>query len=91
MDSAAALAMLGRVDEAKPLVQEGVKRHPDLNADVWTHQIGYSKDELDRFAQTIRAAGFSICATPEQIAKMIELKRQPECVGKFEGQRTWDG
>lgn len=76
----AALAMLGRADEAKPLVQEGVRRYPDLNVEVWSNQVGYSAEEQDRFARTMRLAGFPICATPEQIAKLANPKRQPECV-----------
>lgn len=77
----AALAVLGRLDEAKDWVKEALKRNPDLTIEGWASLPSYRDEERQRFIKTMRLAGFPACAKPEALAKFVHPVRLPECTG----------
>ena len=74
-----ALAALGQVDEAKTWVAETLKRYPNLTAEGWANEPGYSQDERDRFLRTMKLAGFPLCAKPEVLSELTKPVCLREC------------
>jgi tetratricopeptide (TPR) repeat protein len=77
---AAALGALGRTDAAKAAVAEAVARQPDLSIESFAD--GFSANEADRarLIDTMRNAGFPVCAAAATLAVSPGLRRLPECV-----------
>jgi hypothetical protein len=73
------LAALGRIDESSASVRETLSRYPDLTVEGMVNDRR-SKTERDRLIETMRLAKFPLCAKPEELAKMQEPVRLPECV-----------
>jgi TolB-like protein/class 3 adenylate cyclase len=73
------LAGLGRIEEAKASVKEALKRHPDLTVEGMVNEPGLSAAESRRFIETMPLAGFPLCASDEQVAKISNPQRLPEC------------
>jgi TolB-like protein/class 3 adenylate cyclase/Flp pilus assembly protein TadD len=74
------LAGLGRIEEAKASVKEALKRHPDLTVEGMVNEPGTSAAKRRRFIETMPLAGFPLCASDEQLAKMSNPQRLPECL-----------
>ena len=74
------LAGLGRIDEAKNFVKEALKRHPYLTVEGMVNEPGMSAAERRRFIETMPLAGFPLCASAEQLAKISSPVRLPECL-----------
>ncbi|MER9158881.1 adenylate/guanylate cyclase domain-containing protein [Mesorhizobium sp. M0778] len=74
------LAGLGRIEEAKVFVKEALKRHPDLTVEGMVNEPGMSAAERRRFIETMQLAGFPVCASDEQLAKLSSPQRLPECL-----------
>src|SRR6266851_4755819 len=67
---AGSLAELGRAEEAKTLVELGVKRYPwKLIIEVHLRFAFWSEDERVKVEKTMRKAGFPVCATDEDASK----------------------
>jgi TolB-like protein len=77
---AVGLAALGRADQARAAAGEAVARFPGLSIEGYiVFDPGWSEAERRRLVETMRAAGFPACATPEEIAKLEKPTRLPEC------------
>ncbi|WP_191061138.1 tetratricopeptide repeat protein [Geminicoccus harenae] len=79
---AAALAALGRGEEARAAVAETIAQFPDISAEgfaildpVW------NESERQRLVETMRKAGFPLCASADDFRNSPDLQRLPECVG----------
>ncbi|TIL69560.1 adenylate/guanylate cyclase domain-containing protein [Mesorhizobium sp.] len=72
-------AALGRTEDTKACVAEALKRFPDLTMETMANEPGYSDAEHQRFLETMRKAGFPVCASPEALAKFAKPQRLPEC------------
>jgi DNA-binding winged helix-turn-helix (wHTH) protein/TolB-like protein/Tfp pilus assembly protein PilF len=75
----AALATLGRSEEAAAWVEKAAAARPDLTIEAIANQPGYGDAERRRLVETMRLAGFPACATPEARAKFEKAVRLPEC------------
>ena len=75
----AALAALGRAEEAKASVAEALKWFPDLTVEGYIN-FPASDNERRRLIETMRLAGFPPCAKPETLASFAEPVRLPECL-----------
>jgi TolB-like protein/class 3 adenylate cyclase len=73
------LAGAGRIEEAQASVKEALKRHPDMTVEGIINRSGISAAERERYLKTLLPAGFPPCASDEQLAKMTNSKRLPEC------------
>jgi TolB-like protein/class 3 adenylate cyclase/Tfp pilus assembly protein PilF len=80
------LAALGRIDEANASVRETLKQYPDLTVESVLGESALSETERSRFIETMRLAGYPVCASPEAIAKLAKPVRLPECEAKSAGQ-----
>ena len=74
------LAGAGRIEEAQAAVKEALKHYPDLTVEGLVNAPGISPVERERFLDTLTLAGFPPCASDEQLAKMTDPKRLPECL-----------
>lgn len=74
------LAGAGRIEEAQASVKEALKRHPDMTVEGMVNTPGISAVERERLLETLLPAGFPPCASDEQLAKMTDPKRLPECL-----------
>ena len=76
---AAVLAALGRVEEAKVVVADALKRFPGLTIQAIVSTPAWGDFERQRLIETMRKAGFPACAVPETVAKVTKLASLPEC------------
>lgn len=77
----AALAAVGRTEEAKTLISETLKRFPDLTIEGRVNEPLVNTDaDRKRLMETMRLAGFPPCANPELLAKIDKPVRLPECL-----------
>jgi TolB-like protein/DNA-binding SARP family transcriptional activator/Flp pilus assembly protein TadD len=74
-----ALAAVGRGVEAKTSVEQALERHPDLTVESVANEPHYNEAEINRFVDTMRLAGFPLCAKPETLAGTEKPLRLPEC------------
>jgi TolB-like protein len=77
---AAALGGLGRADEARAAVAETLARFPRVTVEWGAWWFGLHETEYRRLVETMRAAGFPVCAARDVIQSTPEMKRLPECV-----------
>lgn len=77
---AAALAALGRQDEARTIVAEALVLFPDLSIEGFAGGPGWSEAERRRFNETMRKASFPVCASDTTLKESPVLTRLPECV-----------
>jgi TolB-like protein/DNA-binding winged helix-turn-helix (wHTH) protein len=75
----AALAVVGRMQEARDWAEKAVAARPDLSIETMANQPGYSAAERRRFVETMRLAGFPPCAPPEVLAGLAKPARLPTC------------
>jgi class 3 adenylate cyclase/TolB-like protein/cytochrome c-type biogenesis protein CcmH/NrfG len=78
---AAALAALGRADEARTWVAEALRRHPDLTVESMANEDGYSPAEHRHLIETMTKAGFPLCADAKALAAYAKPVRLPGCGG----------
>jgi tetratricopeptide (TPR) repeat protein len=77
---AAALAALGRADQARAAVNVALAQYRDLSIEDYVmFARGWSEVERQRLVHTMRAAGFPPCAKPEDVDKVEKPLRLPEC------------
>ncbi|RWK67806.1 winged helix-turn-helix domain-containing protein [Mesorhizobium sp.] len=77
----AALAAVGRTEEAKTLFSEALKRFPDLTIEGRVNEpLVYTDADRRRLIETMRIVGFPPCARPELLAKIDKPVRLPECL-----------
>jgi TolB-like protein/class 3 adenylate cyclase len=74
------LAGAGRIEEAQASVKEALTQYPDMTVEDMVNTPGISAVERERLLDTLPLAGFPACATDEQLAKLTDPKRLPECV-----------
>jgi tetratricopeptide (TPR) repeat protein len=77
---AAALGALGRTEQARAAVAETLARFPRVTVEWGAWWWGLHEAEYRRLVETMRAAGFPVCATKEDIESTPDMKRLPECV-----------
>ncbi|MFO1047258.1 MAG: FlgO family outer membrane protein [Geminicoccaceae bacterium] len=76
---AATLGGLGDTDGAKRAVADATSRLPEISIETFvTHQAS-NPAERERLIETMRAAGFPVCAAPASLAEDPGLQRLPEC------------
>ncbi|TIO09071.1 MAG: tetratricopeptide repeat protein [Mesorhizobium sp.] len=79
----AALAAVGRTEEAKTLISEALKRFPDLTIEGRVNEpLVHTDADRKRLIETMRIVGFPPCARPELLAKIDKPVRLPECLAK---------
>jgi TolB-like protein/DNA-binding winged helix-turn-helix (wHTH) protein/Tfp pilus assembly protein PilF len=74
----AALAAVGRVDEARVLVTGALERFPDLTVEGFINDH-FSDAERQRLIETMTLAGFPRCAGPEYLEKIERPVRLSGC------------
>ena len=79
---AASYAALDRAAEAKAALSDALQHFPDLTIEGLTGTSDWSDAERKRLNETMRAAGFPVCAKPETLAKNPNLIRLPDCLSK---------
>jgi hypothetical protein len=67
------------------LVEQGLATHPDLTIESIVSEPGWTEAERARLAETMRLAGFPVCAAPEDLARWAKPVRLPECEPLAEG------
>jgi tetratricopeptide (TPR) repeat protein len=76
---AAALGALGRTEEARAAVAETLARHPRVTVEWGAWWFGLHEAEYRRLVETMRKAGFPVCAAKEDVESKPGMKRLPEC------------
>jgi TolB-like protein len=77
---AASLAALGRADDARGAVADALAHFPVVTVEGYAGTPDYLGAERERLTETMRAAGFPLCARPENAAKWLAGHvRLPEC------------
>lgn len=77
---AAIYAGLGRLEEAKGAVADTLAQYPDVTIEGFISDPGMSDDERRRFAETMRRAGFPVCAKEDGPTDAAVAVLVPECV-----------
>ena len=77
---AAALAALGRADEAKDAVAQALAHNPGISVESYSGRYASNEAERQRLVTTMRAAGFPVCATVGDPATKPDFPRLPECM-----------
>jgi TolB-like protein/class 3 adenylate cyclase/Tfp pilus assembly protein PilF len=80
VEGAAILAALGRSDEAKAAVTEALAQFPDVTVEGYAGSLGMSAAERQRLVETMKKAGFPVCAGAAELRATPQLVRLPECV-----------
>jgi tetratricopeptide (TPR) repeat protein len=76
---ASIFAGLGRQAEAYAAVKEALAARPRLSIESWLDDPAFSEVERSRLFETMRKAGFPVCASAEYLKESPNLKRLPEC------------
>lgn len=76
---AASLAGLGHTVEAGAAAASAMARFPELSIEAHLSRPDMIDHERRRFVETMRAAGFRVCATAEELAKLERPIRLPKC------------
>ena len=71
---------MGRAEEARAAAAETPARFPHVTVEWGAWWFGLHETEYRRLVETMRAAGFPLCATDEDAKGTPDLKRLPECV-----------
>ena len=71
----ASFAMLGRVKEARAMLDETMKRYPNLSIEEIINNPELNDTEREHLIRTMKLAGFPVCSKPEVKPK----RRLPEC------------
>jgi hypothetical protein len=61
-------------------VAEALARYPSLTVEGYVNDPGYNDTERQRLTDTMRQAGFPLCASEEALKLTPNIKRLPECV-----------
>jgi tetratricopeptide (TPR) repeat protein len=77
---AAALGALGRTEEAKKAVAEALAHNPGLSIEGFASGYGSNDAQRQRLTETMRLAGFPVCAGEADVKADPDLRRLPECV-----------
>ena len=79
---AASYAFLGRTEEAERAKAELVAKDGEQVLEIWVNngQVYVRTTEQDLLREAFRKLGFRICATEEELKKIDNPKRLPECV-----------
>jgi TolB-like protein/class 3 adenylate cyclase len=77
---AAALGALGRTEEAKKAVAEALAHNPGLSIESFASGYGSNDAQRQRLTETMRLAGFPVCAGEADLKADPDLRRLPECV-----------
>jgi len=76
---AGSLAVLGRMEEARQAVAEGLALNPDITIEGFTGRPDWREAERKLLVEAMRKAGFPICASEATIRANPNLVRLPEC------------
>jgi TolB-like protein/class 3 adenylate cyclase len=77
---AAAYAALRRSGEAQAAVSEALTKYPDISIEGFVvADPSYSEGERAHMVETMRAAGFPVCASAAKLAEFDTPDRLPEC------------
>ena len=76
---AATLAALGRREEASAAVAETLARFPRVTVEWAAWWFGLHPADHDRLVETMRKAGFPLCASADDLRNNPDLQRLPEC------------
>ncbi len=76
---AAALAALGRNAEAQTVTEQALTQHRDLSVEAFTGTPDWSETERQRLTETMRKAGFPLCAAKAVLEQIHDVERLPEC------------
>jgi TolB-like protein/class 3 adenylate cyclase len=77
---AAILGALSRTEEAQAAVAEALGRFPDITVESIAGAPQWSNAEGQRLMETMRKAGFPVCAKQEDLQRNPIRKRLPECI-----------
>ncbi len=77
---AASYAALGEREKAETATREALQHHPGLTAEGYANEPGFNETERQKLADTMRDAGFPLCAKPEQLEAVKNPFRIPDCV-----------
>jgi TolB-like protein/class 3 adenylate cyclase len=77
---AAIFAVLSRQDEAAATVAEALERFPGLSIEEFAGDPGWNAAERQRLVETMKKAGFPVCASEKALKEMPQLVRLPECL-----------
>jgi TolB-like protein len=77
---AAIFGALGRTEEAQAAVAEALARFPDMTVESIAGAPQWSNAEGQRLTETMRKAGFPVCAKQEDLQRNPIRKRLPECI-----------
>jgi TolB-like protein len=83
---AGALAALGRTPEAEATVRQALKRFPDLTIEGFLYEEGISGDLRPHLIETMRLAGFPLCAKSGADLRIPDPERLPGCLVNHEKQ-----
>ena len=76
---AATLGALGKHEAAKQAVDVALKYNPNLSIETWVAGHASNPDEHERLIDSMRKAGFPVCAGPDAIKAATGVPRLPEC------------
>ena len=76
---AAALGALGRAAEARRAVELALAHNPGLSAEAFAAGYATTADQQERLIETMRAAGFPVCATGAEPVLRSDRPRLAEC------------
>ena len=76
---AATLGALGRNEAAQQAVADALARLPDLSVERFAANQSSNPAERERLVETMRAAGFPLCASAATLAAQPRLPRLREC------------
>jgi len=68
------------VQESKGAVARALTQFPDISVEKQVNYPEFIDHERQRFAETMRAAGFPVCASEAVLKATPNLTRLPECV-----------
>jgi TolB-like protein/Tfp pilus assembly protein PilF len=77
---AGALAGLDRLAEANAVVKKALTWFPDISIEAQIGRPDFIEHERQRFIETMRKAGFPICANEKVLKESPNLIRMPECL-----------
>ena len=76
---AAALAAVGRPEDAKGWVARAVAAMPNISIETTANEAGYNDTDRRRLIDLMRLAGFPLCASREALGEFSKPVRLPEC------------
>jgi tetratricopeptide (TPR) repeat protein len=72
----------GHAEDARAAVAEALQHFPAISVEGWSGQAGYSGPERQRWVETMRKAGFPLCAGSKSLIEGAVARRLPECEAK---------